>query len=403
MGNRKGVLFTGVICAYFFVSVRHGPVYTPISYMDSLNPSYGVKDVAPRSAWSPIIRDDVDIVGAATVPVRQPEVAPVTVSGRRFISLGVPYYPVADFLGEGSPLYSHPYFSDSYSHSDRKNILDYHSKNGYNTMYIYTMNQGDYGSRWVTPYADSGSFVIGGEFDEGKIAGWRSEFEYIISQGIRPVLWLFPDDSPAISNASISEKRRYIQKMIDSFDDLPLMWVLALEANETDSCCGGSKSTHDTLGRYLQDNAANIVGVHLGHGQTSWMNGSWVDFGMYQYRGTWLQIYNDFLTLYNDISGPIMQSEYIDPGQSNVKHLGVAAAFAHAAGLGNGAPEGFVEFMQSLPDSMTASQSGDILILTGGGVTAKADLSDVSNPIFWIESITPPGSPPGGEDNFDIE
>jgi hypothetical protein len=403
MGKKKGILFTGVICAYFFVSIWHGSVYTPISNMDSLNQSYGVKDAASMSAWVSIMRDDIDGVGATRVPVRQPEVAPVTVSGRRFISQGVPYYPVAEFLGEGSPLYSHPYFSDSYSHSDRKNILDYHNKNGYNTMYIYTMNQGDYDSRWLTPYVDSGSFVIGGEFDESKIAWWRSELEHIISQGIRPVLWLFPDDSPAISNASISEKRRYIQKMIDSFDDLPIMWVLALEANETNSCCRGSKSTHETLGRYLQDNAANIVGVHLGRGQTSWMKGSWVDFGMYQYQGSWVSVYNNFLKVYHRISGPMIHSEYIAPGQSNAKHLGVAAAFAHAAGLGNGAPKGLVDFMQSMPDSMKASLSGDILILTGGGVTAKADMSDISNPIFWIESIIPPGSPPRGEGNFDTE
>jgi hypothetical protein len=65
------------------------------------------------------------------------------------------------------------------------------------------------------------------------------------------------DNSSVIASGSTVELKRYIEKMVQSFDDLPVMWVLGLEVDEY-----WSKAQADDLGTYLQFIANNPVGIH---------------------------------------------------------------------------------------------------------------------------------------------
>jgi len=222
----------------------------------------------------------------------------------------------------------------------------------------------------------------------------------ISTHKLRPIIWLFADDSFAIRDASTTELKRYISKMVASFDDLPVMWVLALEANEY-----FSKSKTDELGSHLASLASNPVGVHQTGGRTDYMVSSWVEFGVYQYgfNKTWQTIYSDTVTKKATIGGkPFFAGEYSRASEStnNVrsKQQGLAAAFAGAAGSGNGAPGGLDEFMAQLPDNMSPSRNGDILTLVGGVplVTATANMNTLEmtlNGSTPIPTSTPSPTP----------
>jgi hypothetical protein len=302
-----------------------------------------------------------------------PTIAPVTISGDRFYSGGSPYFPSTNFLSNGATYKAtHVYFSDQLTDTQRAEMLTALKNEGYNSIFLYTINQGDYGSRVVTPYA-SGIISEGGAFDETKIQNWKTQMQDMISQGLRPILWLFPDDSSTIHNTSTTELKRYIQKMVSSFDDLPVMWVLALEVDEY-----WTKTKSDDLGSYLKSIAQNPVGLHQLSGKTDYMTSDWVDFGAYQYGfgKSWDTIYNDTLTKKSSLGNkPFLAAEYDVDGGTLAQQRGLAAAFANAAGAGNGAPPTLDEFMATLPDNLTPSRNGSILTLEGNGVIATADMN----------------------------
>ena len=301
---------------------------------------------------------------------------PVTIRGSRFYSGSVPYFPSANFLSSGTPAFklrTHTYLSLMISNETRRRMLDVAKNKGYNAMYIYTLNEGDYSGTIVSPYK---SGIIGGEFDEYPVRWWRSELKRLNKHNIRPILWLFPDDSPTIHAASLSELKRYVQKMVESFDDLPIMWVLALEVDEY-----WSKKQADELGTYLKSHTQNPVGIHQTPRQTDYMTSSWVDYGVYQYGfgRSWEAIYEDTLFARMKISSkPFIAGEYDMDGRLLADQRGLAAAFAGIAGTGNGAPGELDEFMAALPDNMFPSRSGNILRLQGSGVTAVADMNSLS-------------------------
>jgi hypothetical protein len=75
---------------------------------------------------------------------------------------------------------------------------------------------------------------------------------------------------------------------------------------------------------------------------------------------------------------PFFAVEYELSSETKSKQFGLAAAFAGAAGIGNGGPGTLDEFMQTLPDNMVPTKSGNTLFLTGSGVTATADVVDLT-------------------------
>jgi hypothetical protein len=163
--------------------------------------------------------------------------------------------------------------------------------------------------------------------------------------------------------------------MLTTFDSLPVLWILALEADEY-----WSQSKVNALGTHLASETERPVGVHQLHGRSSFMRAAWVDFGSYQYGfgKTWQQIFDDSVTLSASLEKPLIGMEYDLAGGDNAERLGLAAAFGGMVGVGNGAPEGLTEFMQGLPAVMTSSRSGDIAVLEGGGVTATAEMTSLT-------------------------
>jgi Protein of unknown function (DUF4038) len=244
---------------------------------------------------------------------------------------------------------------------------------GHNAMFVYTINENDYDGPSFSPYV---SGIIGGAFDEVKINNWRNDLITLLKDNIRPVIWLFPDDAPTIRSTGSVELKRYIQKMVRSFSDLPVMWVLALEGDEY-----FTQTLINDLGSYLGSLTTQPVGLHQLAGKANWMTASWVDFAAYQYGFglTWEQIYSDTLSRRSLVGNkPFFAVEYELSSGTKSKQMGLAAAFAGAAGIGNGGPGTLDEFMQTLPGNMVSSKSGNSLFLTGSGVTATANLVDLT-------------------------
>jgi hypothetical protein len=170
--------------------------------------------------------------------------------------------------------------------------------------------------------------------------------------------------------------KRYMQKMVQSFDDLPVMWVVGLEVDEY-----WSKAQADALGTYLKSIAKNPVGIHQLSGQTSMMTNGWVDFAVYQqgFKGDWTTIYSSALQKQTLLGNkPLLFAEYERGVSTSSLQKGLAAAFARSAGVGNGAPAGLHDFMANLPDNMVPSRSGNNLYLTGSGIVAMADLMNLT-------------------------
>ena len=224
---------------------------------------------------------------AGGVPSPPSGLSPVTVVGTRFYSNNKPYFPSANFLSSSAG-FTHLYLGRSKAR--KQSMRDATKAAGHNAMFVYTINENDYGGPRFTPYA---SGMIGGAFDEKKIGNWRNDLTALLNDGIRPILWLIPDDAPAIRSAGSVELKRYIQKMVRSFGDLPVMWVLALEADEY-----FTQAITNDLGSYLGSLTAQPVGLHQLDGKADWMTASWVDFAAYQYGfgRTWDQIYNDTIS-----------------------------------------------------------------------------------------------------------
>lgn len=311
-------------------------------------------------------------VPAPPPPSTIPEftINPVTVIGNRFYSNNKPYFPSANFLSSSAG-FTHLYLSRSMV--QKQSMRDATKAAGHNAMFVYTINENDYGGPAFSPYT---SGIIGGTFDEEKISNWRNDLITLLNDGIRPVIWLIPDDAPTIHSAGLVELKRYIQKMVQSFADLPVMWVLALEADEY-----FTQTITNDLGSYLGSITIQPVGLHQLGGNANWMTASWVDFAAYQFGFglTWDQIYGDVISKRSLVGDkPFFAVEYELTSEIKSMQLGLAAAFAGAAGIGNGGPGTLDEFMQNLPDNVVSSRYGNNLFLTGSGVTATADLDNLT-------------------------
>jgi hypothetical protein len=326
--------------------------------------------------------------------------ARVTIKGNRLYAGGTPYFLSTNFLTTGAPYPGTlPYFSERLTDEDRAAMLNALKAGGYNAIFIYTLNGDDVKSRSVSPYtADTPIGKMSGDFDDAKLNGWRTEMETMINDyGLRPVIWLFPDDSPNIAKASEAEHKRYIREMVRRFDDLPVLWVLALEADEY----WKDKAYVNRLGSYLQGLARNPVGIHQLPDRVDYMQAAWVDFGMYQYGFDqkddpryWEKLYAETQQRMAQLRGkPFIASEYDDmkdkTDTAEGLRIGLATAFAGAAGVGNGAPPDLDEFMAALPDRMKPSRQGTSFTLTGGGVTATANLGDVNTLQYRSEKAAP--------------
>jgi len=193
----------------------------------------------------------------------------VTASGNRFYVAGREYYPKTDFLTAIPPgddcttFNTHCYLSQGKQRQAiiRNALLD----SRYNSIYVYLLNQGDYGAHRdhpenvVTPYGSGGWSLDTGALNQSRLDAWKAELRSLIADHrIKPFLWLAADDSPDIAGASLSKWRQYVDHMVAAFEDLPILWVLGLEVDEY-----WSPSQVSERRAYLQSKSRHLVGVHL--------------------------------------------------------------------------------------------------------------------------------------------
>jgi hypothetical protein len=184
-----------------------------------------------------------------------PPLQPVTIQRDRLYSGGSPYFFTSHFLWDiAGQLTTLNYFADATSTAERQKIFTQITGNGWNSIDILLLNDGDANFPRVSPYTGSS---IGGTFDTTKLADWRAQLEMMVDQRVRPILWLRSDDSPLIDGMSVSAFKAFIDRMVQEFDDIPVMWVLALEADEY-----WTLAEANDYGNHLAAAANNPVGIH---------------------------------------------------------------------------------------------------------------------------------------------
>ena len=242
-------------------------------------------DGLQASAFVTVVRTAVTVPEDIFDPQRTSAFASgaVTVSGNRFHVNGHEYYPKTDFLTAVSPgndiltYTTHCYLSQG--EARRKAIRDALVSSQYNSIYLYTLNQGDYHAgaehpeNVVTPYGNGGFSFDTGALNAGRVQSWKDEVENLINNyRLKPFVWLAADDSGAISGAGQGQFETYIDHMVDAFEAYPIVWVLGLEVDEY-----WSPEQVAQRRAYLQSQTQRPVGVHLTISETKNTNSPYKD------------------------------------------------------------------------------------------------------------------------------
>ena len=126
---------------------------------------------------------------------------------------------------------------------------------GYTDIYLYVVNEGDFG----------GSVVFNWYEDP---QGYREILDAAVRAGIRPVVWLAPDDAPSFHRNSASRLPALWRTFIPAIDDLVGSYVLGLEVNEY-----WSRAEQFALARALP--TSKPVFVHFTSGRSESVSSYW--------------------------------------------------------------------------------------------------------------------------------
>ena len=216
----------------------------------------------------------------------------VSVLGNRFYVTGQEFYPKTDFLTAVSPgddietYNTHCYLAQD--EGRKQTIRDALVAAKYNSIYLYTLNQGDYGAssshpeNVVTPYGSGGWSLDTQNLNLARVSQWQAELHDLINDyRLKPFVWLAADDSPDIATASMDTWTAYVDHMVDAFEDMPIVWVLGLEVDEYWSAEQVAQRRE-----YLQSVTSHPVGVHLTVAETKKTSSSYksgFDFIMVQF------------------------------------------------------------------------------------------------------------------------
>jgi hypothetical protein len=200
---------------------------------------------------------------------------------------------------------------------------------GYTHLYLYAMNEGDYGGHVKFNYYDNPT-------------GFRGILEELVRDGIAPVVWLAPDDAPRFHREHPPARIKELwDRFIPAVDGLVSSYTLGLEADEY-----WSSRQQEELGQHLRSLTERPIFVHYSPGQWEGAKADWASGLIYQY-GFGLseaQVEHRTRELVSRLSAlgkTFIAGEYahrVDEAQA--QHLGAAALRGGAQGFGNGARVG---------------------------------------------------------------
>ena len=192
--------------------------------------------------------------------------------------------------------------------------------NGDTHIYLYTRNGGDNGGGYnlsaISPQPD-----------------WEARLDELNNMGLKPVLWLTPDDSPSIVNQSMDAQKAHFTNMVNRFDSKVTGYVTCLECDEY-----WSAAQVQTLVAHLKSKTNKPVGVHLtpSFKPEYFANADYV-FLQTGFNKTPEQVKALVAHAIAVTGKPVVASEYhLESRSATARALGDAACAAGAIGTGNG-------------------------------------------------------------------
>ena len=200
--------------------------------------------------------------------------------------------------------------------------------NGDTHIYLYSRNGGD-------------GFNGGPDFDLSIITpkpDWEVQLNTLNAAGLKPVMWLTPDDSPSITSQSLDAQKAHFSEIVRRFDDKVTAYVTCLECDEY-----WSAAKVNALVAHLKSITDKPVGVHLTSGIGGHKgNKEYYANADYVYLQTgWDKTPAEITAMVKQaiaVTGkPVVASEYAKESRSAAaRALGDAACLAGAVGTGNG-------------------------------------------------------------------
>ena len=191
---------------------------------------------------------------------------------------------VGKFLDIDQPLplrFSHTFFSESWSETERKQLFDHQLSLGINKINIYIANVGDYNSIPTTPWLGTSALSIKSRFDLGRWHLYENWIKQFRDAGIAVHLWFFADDS-GFGNLLDSEKEQLVTYGMSRLSGyVNTVFTLALEWQE-----GFTENEVRTLGITAQKanpwrRLISVHGLSVSNDvddSTTFFSENWLDF-----------------------------------------------------------------------------------------------------------------------------
>tara|TARA_E500000305_G_C4008563_1_gene231362 strand:- start:71 stop:1030 length:960 start_codon:yes stop_codon:yes gene_type:complete len=204
--------------------------------------------------------------------------------------------------------------------ADKVGMRNAAKANGDTHIYLYTRNGGDNGGGFnlssISPQPD-----------------WEARLDELNNMGLKPVLWLTPDDSPSIVNQSLDAQKAHFSNMVARFDSRVTGYVTCLECDEY-----WSAAQVQALVAHLKSQTNKPVGVHMtpSFNAEYFANADYV-FLQTGFNKTPEQVKAMVAHAIAVTGKPVVASEYhLESRSATARALGDAACAAGAIGTGNG-------------------------------------------------------------------
>jgi len=204
--------------------------------------------------------------------------------------------------------------------ADKVGMRNAAKANGDTHIYLYTRNGGDNGGGFnlssISPQPD-----------------WEARLDELNNMGLKPVLWLTPDDSPSIVNQSLDAQKAHFSNMVARFDSRVTGYVTCLECDEY-----WSAAQVQALVAHLKSQTNKPVGVHMTpHFKAEYFANADYVFLQTGFNKTPEQVKAMVAHAIAVTGKPVVASEYhLESRSATARALGDAACAAGAIGTGNG-------------------------------------------------------------------